>query len=72
MVFQSTFPVSVGLLFTDWELTGMALFSAILALASALIVLGELALRKRISPLTMLLTGGLYLIYVVVLIVNRS
>ncbi|NJD55934.1 MAG: sodium:calcium antiporter, partial [Nitrospirae bacterium] len=40
MVFQSTFPVSVGLLFTDWEITGMALFSAVLAIFSALTVLG--------------------------------
>lgn len=72
MVFQSTFPVSVGLLFTNWELTGMALFSAIIALTSALIVLGELAFRKRISPVTLLMGGGLYLIYVVVLIVNGT
>lgn len=71
MVFQSTFPVSVGLLFTSWELTGMALFSAVLALTSALIVLGELAFRKRISPVTLLLGGGLYLVYVIVLIVNH-
>jgi cation:H+ antiporter len=72
MVFQSTFPVSVGLLFTNWELTGMALFSAILALTSALIVLGEITFRKRVSPITLLLCGGLYLIYVTALIVNAA
>ncbi len=72
MVFQSTFPVSIGLLFTNWELTGPALFSAILALTSALLVLGEIVLRKRVSPVTMLLGGMLYLIYAVVLIVNHS
>ncbi len=72
MVFQSTFPVSIGLLFTNWELTGPALFSAILALTSALLVLGEIALRKRVSPVTMLMGGVLYLIYAVVLIVNHS
>jgi cation:H+ antiporter len=71
MVFQSTFPVSVGLLFTSWELTGKALLSAALALTSSLIVLGELAIRKRISPQTLLLGGGLYLVYAVVLIVDR-
>lgn len=71
MVFQSTFPVSVGLLFTDWKLTGMALFSAILALTSALIVLGELSFRKRLSPVTMLIGGCLYLVYAVVLIVSK-
>jgi len=71
MVFQSTFPVSVGLLFTDWKLTGMAFLSAILAISAALIVLGELLLRKRLSPVTMLLCGGLYLLYVVVLIAGN-
>lgn len=68
MVFQSTFPVSVGLLFTEWKLTRMAIFSAVIALTSAFIVLGELVVKKRISPITMLLGGGLYLIYAVLLI----
>jgi cation:H+ antiporter len=72
MVFQATFPVSVGLLFTEWRLTGMALFSALVALTSALIVLMDLILRKRLSPITMLFGGGLYLLYAVVLIVNRT
>ena len=71
MVFQSTFPVSVGLIFTDWKLTGMALFSAVLALSSTLIVLGQIAFRKRLSPVTLLLGGVLYLVYAAVLIVNR-
>jgi cation:H+ antiporter len=68
MVFQSTFPVSVGLLFTDWKLTGMALFSAVLALSSALLVLGQLTLRRRLSPIALLFGGGLYLVYATVLI----
>lgn len=71
MVFQSTFPVSVGLLFTEWRLTGMALFSAIIAITSASIVIGELIFRKRLSPFTLLFGGGLYLIYAVVLITGR-
>ena len=72
MVFQSTFPVSVGLLFTDWRLTGMAFFSAVIALLSTLIVLIELTVRKRLSPYTMLFGGGLYLIYAVVLITGNN
>jgi cation:H+ antiporter len=71
MVFQATFPVSVGLLFTDWKLTGMAFFSAIIALSSALIVLTEIVFRKRLSPFTMLFGGGLYLLYAAVLIANN-
>lgn len=72
MVFQSTFPVSVGLLFTDWHLTGMALFSAVIALVSTCIVLIELTVRNRVSPYTMLFGGGLYIIYAVVLIVGKG
>ena len=71
MVFQSTFPVCVGLLFTEWKLTGMAVFSAVIALTSALIVLLEITIRKRVSPYTMLLGGGLYLIYAVALIIGN-
>jgi cation:H+ antiporter len=71
MVFQATFPVTVGLLFTDWKITGMALFSAVIALVSAFAVLLEITLRKKLSPFTMLLGGGLYLIYAVVLIAGK-
>jgi cation:H+ antiporter len=69
MVFQSTFPVSVGLLFTDWKLTGMAFLSAMIAIVSAFVVLIELVLRKRLSPFPMLFGGGLYLIYAVALVI---
>lgn len=68
MVFQATFPVSVGLLSTDWNLTGMALFSTTLAMVSALIMMGSILLLKRIHPGAMLLGGGLYLVYAAVLI----
>lgn len=71
MVFQSTFPVSVGLLFTEWKLTGMALFSAVIALVSAIVILMEIVIRKKISPFSMLFGGVLYLIYAVVLISGK-
>jgi cation:H+ antiporter len=67
MVFQATFPVSVGLLYTDWKLTGMALFSTALVMVSVLIVMGSILLWKRIHPVAMLLGGGLYLVYAAVL-----
>jgi|WetSurMetagenome_2_1015567.scaffolds.fasta_scaffold00126_29 cation:H+ antiporter len=70
MVFQSTFPVSLGLLFTDWDITGLALFSAILAILSALIILTEITFRKKISPVTLMSAGLLYIIYMTVIILN--
>lgn len=72
MVFQSTFPVSVGLIFTEWHLTGMALFSALIALTSSLVVLIEVTLKKRLSPVSLLFGGVLYLLYVVVLILKNN
>lgn len=68
MVFQSTFPVSVGLLFTEWQVTGMALLSAIFALLSAAIMLAVVTIKKKIPASVMLLGGLFYLIYVVLLV----
>ncbi|MEW6740607.1 MAG: sodium:calcium antiporter [Nitrospirota bacterium] len=63
MVFQSTFPVSIGLLFTDWNISGFALFSAILALISAVIAIADIQIRGRLSPVTILFGGLFYIIY---------
>ncbi|MEJ2684854.1 MAG: hypothetical protein P8Z71_10715 [Candidatus Sulfobium sp.] len=70
MVFQSVFPVSVGLLFTEWHITGMALLSALTAIISSLLIFGTLLAWKRISPVTMLLPGCLYLAYALVVILR--
>jgi cation:H+ antiporter len=68
MVFQSTFPVSLGLLFTDWTISGLALLSAVLALASALVLLADISVRKKLSPITVMLGGAFYLIYAIAII----
>ncbi len=63
MVFQSTFPVSVGIIFTDWNITGYALLSACFAILAGLIILGEIHFRKRISPVTLIFSGSFYVLY---------
>ncbi|HQD36629.1 MAG TPA: sodium:calcium antiporter [Thermodesulfovibrio thiophilus] len=68
MVFQSTFPVSVGIIFTDWQITGYALLSACLAILAGLILIGEILLKKRISPITLIFSGSFYLIYALLII----
>lgn len=70
MVFQSTFPVSVGIIFTEWNITGYALLSACLAILAGLIVLGEIFIRKKISPLTLIFSGSFYLLYSVLVILS--
>jgi cation:H+ antiporter len=71
MVFQSTFPVSLGLMFTDWSISGMALFSAILSILAALMILADISLRKKLSPVTMMSAGLLYLIYAIALVLQK-
>lgn len=68
MVFQATFPVSVGLLFTDWNISGLALLSAVLALASSLIVIVSIQFVKKVSPVAMLFGGVIYCIYAVAIL----
>ncbi len=68
MVFQSTFPVAVGIVFTDWNITGYALLSACLAILAGSIILGEIHLRKRISPFTLIFSGSFYLIYALIIL----
>jgi cation:H+ antiporter len=47
MVFQSTIPVGIGLLFTDWELRGNAAVSVTLGLAGGVLAYWALRLRDR-------------------------
>jgi cation:H+ antiporter len=69
MVFQSCIPVSVGVVFTTWELTEAALVSASIALASTGIVYISLVQLGQLSA-TVLARAGLFWIgfvaYVVV------
>lgn len=68
MVFQATFPVSIGLIFTPWKVDGMALFSAILALVSASVLLAALVAKKRVSAFVLVTGGFFYFLYAVTLV----
>jgi cation:H+ antiporter len=64
MVFQSAFPVSIGLLFTKWELAHEALFAAIVALVAGSILYLTVRLTGRLTGRLLLLQGVLYVGYV--------
>lgn len=64
MVFQSTFPVSIGLLFTNWEIKGLALVSALIALSLGIFYLLFLKTFKKIPPYLLIISGICYLIYI--------
>jgi cation:H+ antiporter len=63
MVFQSSFPVIFGILFTRWDLMqdgGVTIASAVLALISACLMLAYVKIRKGMSPFFLMLGGLLY------------
>jgi len=64
MVFQSTFPVSIGLLFTPWEIKGLALISALIALFLGTFYLLFLKIFKTLPPYLLLISGLAYFTYV--------
>jgi cation:H+ antiporter len=70
MVFQSTFPVTVGLLFTSWELDQAGLVSGVIAIVAALITYANLRLRGRLDARLMIAQIVLYAGYVVYVVVR--
>jgi cation:H+ antiporter len=64
MVFQSSFPVTIGLLFTHWELAHEALVAAAIALVAGSVLWLTLRIRGRLSAPLLLLQGVFYVGYV--------
>ncbi len=65
MAFQSAIPVTLGILLTPWDLSEGALASAFMALASALVLMAWLKLRKSLSPWVLLVGAPLYALWLV-------
>ncbi len=63
MVFQSSILPALGIIFTPWELNLYAIASIVIAIAASAIAWGEMTLRKRLSPYSLLVGGVLYLLY---------
>jgi cation:H+ antiporter len=64
MVFQSSFPVTIGLLLTPWELAHEALVAACIALAAGTVLYVTLRVRHRLTGPILLLQGVFYVSYV--------
>jgi cation:H+ antiporter len=69
MVFQSVIPVGIGLIFTDWDLSGNAALSVALGLAGGVIAYWALRLRDRFELPAVLAWIGLYAAFIVVVAV---
>ena len=66
MVFQSTIPVSIGILFTPWRLDFLSALAAVFAILSGIVFLGFLLRRAPLRAFVMLGAGSLYIVFVVV------
>ena len=65
MVFQSSFPVTVGLLLTPWHLAHEALVAAVVALVAGSVLWLTIRFRGSFSGPLLVLQGGFWLGYVV-------
>jgi cation:H+ antiporter len=69
MVFQSTIPVGIGLLFTDWDLSGNAAVSVAVGLAGGVMASWALRLRDRFELPAVLAWIALYVTFIVIVAV---
>jgi cation:H+ antiporter len=70
MVFQSMIPVGIGLLFTDWDLSGNAAVSVALGLAGGVIAYWALRIRDRFELPAVLAWSGLYVVFLLVVAIG--
>jgi cation:H+ antiporter len=70
MVFQSTIPIGIGLLFTDWDLTGTAILSIVLGLVGGLLAYESLHLARRFKPPAIAAWFALYVSFIAVVVVT--
>jgi cation:H+ antiporter len=68
MVFQSTIPVSIGVLFTPWQLSGLTTLAAVFAVVSGAIFLFFLLRKGPLYAFPLLGAGSLYIVFVVAVI----
>jgi cation:H+ antiporter len=70
MVFQSMIPVGIGLLFTDWDLSGNAAVSVGLGLAGGVIAYWALRIRDRFELPAVLAWSALYVAFLLVVAIG--
>lgn len=72
MVFQSSFPVSIGLVFTHWQLEPINIASILIALVASAWLFLSVRRKGGISYKVMLASGSLYLLYIVMIFLFGS
>jgi cation:H+ antiporter len=70
MVFQSTIPVGIGLIFTDWKLSTNAAISVVLGLAGGFLAYEMLHRRDRFSLPAVVTWLTLYTAYILIVVIS--
>ncbi len=70
MVFQSTIPIGIGLIFTDWALSGNAAISVVLGLAGGFLAYEMLHRRGRFTLAAVLTWFFLYTAYIFIVVLS--
>jgi cation:H+ antiporter len=70
MVFQSMIPVGIGLIFTDWDLSGTAILSIGLGLAGGLLAYESLHLARRFKLPAVIGWFALYTAFILAVIIS--
>ncbi len=69
MVFQSTIPVAIGVLFTPWQLDFLSALAAVFALVSGVVFIAFLLRPAPLRASYLLGAGSLYVVFVVTTVV---
>lgn len=72
MVFQASFPVSIGLIFTDWTLDAIHIASMMFALVAMSLLALEMKYMKTITYKTLLISGIFYFVYIILIVYDSS
>lgn len=70
MVFQSTIPVGIGLIFTGWELSGNAILSVALGVAGGILAYESLHRSGRFKPPAVVGWFALYAAFIAVVVIG--
>lgn len=69
MVFQSTIPVSIGLLFTKWSIEKTEIYNMLFAIIMAVITLSVVKIFKKLPSWSLMIGGVFYLLYILIVFV---
>jgi len=72
MVFQSSIPVSIGLVLTNWTLAPINIASMLFAMGAISLLYMEMRVWKTISYKSLMLSGSFYIVYVALIFLFPS